>query len=75
MRKRGRPAGSCSHDYLVLGHKVLELSEINPTLSMSALARHYGVSEVFVSKVMGNPGRYREDPGERPVPVFVGSGI
>ena len=74
-RKLGRKPGRKKFDYLVLGHGVLELSEINPTLSMAALARHYGVSELFVSKVLSNPGMYRPDPGVQPSPVFLGTGI
>jgi len=73
-RKRGRPLESCTYEYLMFGHKILSLSETNPTLSMSALARHYEVSEPFVAKVLSHPDMYRSEPAE-PVPMFLGEHI
>ena len=36
--------------------KVIDLAVINPTLSMSAIARHFGFSEAFVAKVCREHG-------------------
>lgn len=36
--------------------KVVSLAICNPTLSMSAIARHYGYSEAFVAKVFRECG-------------------
>jgi hypothetical protein len=36
--------------------KVIALAIVNPTLSMSAIARHFGYSEAFVAKVCGEHG-------------------
>lgn len=37
--------------------KVISLAICNPTLSMSAIARHYGFSEPFVAKVFSEHGK------------------
>ena len=37
--------------------KVISLAVVNPTLSMSAIARHYGYSEAFVAKVFRESGK------------------
>jgi len=37
--------------------KVVSLAICNPTLSMSAIARHYGFSEPFVAKVFSEHGK------------------
>lgn len=54
----GRKAGGTKERYLELGRKVLSLAECNHTLSTSALARHCGVSEPFVAKVLQNCDKY-----------------
>lgn len=36
---------------------VVNLAIVNPTLSMSAIARHYGYSEAFVAKVCKERGK------------------
>jgi len=50
VKKRGRPKGSTSE---IMGEKkrrAISLMEINPTLSMAQVARHFEVSESTVSK-------------------------
>ena len=44
--------------------KARSLARINPTLSMSAIARHYGISEVTVAKWYGQ-GKMTDDVERR----------
>ena len=52
-RKPGRPIGSTSPAMVEKKRHAKGLAEINPTLSMAAIARHVEVSEATVGKWFG----------------------
>jgi transposase-like protein len=49
-KKRGRPQGSTSEVMREKKRRAISLMEINPTLSMAQVARHFEVSEATISK-------------------------
>ena len=53
-KNRGRPKGSTSATMIEKRRRAKNLAEVNPTLSMAAIARHVEVSEATVSKWFGD---------------------
>jgi AraC-like DNA-binding protein len=59
MAKRGRKPGQTSPEMAEKKRRAMNLIEVNPTLSMAAVARHVGVSECSVNRWFSQAGMKR----------------